>query len=124
MKTRPVTFFAFITFGLVIAGTLLLWQFASFYLVWSWLIAITVITFFTFGYDKVIASSQFTRVPEIILLALTLFGGTLGAILGRIVFRHKTSKTSFRVKFWIVIAFQVAFIALYALYIEPELLGR
>ena len=124
MKSRPVAFFAFITFGLAIAGTLLLWQFASFYLVWSWLIAITVVTFFTFGYDKAIAGSQLTRVPELALLALTLFGGTLGAFLGRIAFRHKTIKPSFRVKFWVVIALQAALIVGYALYIAPEMPRR
>ena len=124
MKSRTVAFFAFITFGLAIAGTLLLWHFASFYLIWSWLIAITVVTFFTFGYDKAIAGSKLIRVPELVLLALTLCGGTLGAFLGRIVFRHKTIKASFRVKFWIVIAIQVALIVLYALYIEPGMLRR
>ena len=124
MKTRAVPFFTFFTFGLAIAGTLLLWQFASFYLIWAWLIAISGVTFFTFGYDKAIAGSKRPRVPEIILLALTLVGGTVGAILGRIVFRHKTIKASFTLKLWLVIALQVALIVLYVLYIEPEMLRR
>jgi len=124
MKTRAVPTFAVITFGLTILATILLWQYASFDPVWSWLIAISVIAFFTFGYDKAIAGSKRTRVPEIILLALTFFGGTIGAVLGQIFFRHKTVKTSFRVKFWGVIAVQVALVILYWLYIEPELLRR
>lgn len=124
MKNRPTSFFAFITFGLTLAATLLLWQWASFDLVWSWLIAITVITFFTFGYDKAIADTKRTRVPEFILLALTFLGGTIGAILGRIVFKHKTSKASFRVKFWVVLLVQIALLVLYILYFEWEVFGR
>lgn len=124
MKTRAVPFFAFFIFGLAIAGTLLLWQFASFYLIWAWLIAVNVTAFSTFGYDKAVAGSKRPRVPEIILLALTFVGGTVGAILGRIVFRHKTIKASFTLKFWLVIAVQVALIVLYVLYIEPGTLRR
>jgi uncharacterized membrane protein YsdA (DUF1294 family) len=124
MKTRPVPFFAVITFGLTILATILLWQYVSFDPVWSWLIAISAIAFFTFGYDKAIAGSKRTRVPEGILLALTFFGGTIGAVLGQIVFRHKTIKASFLVKFWILIAVQVALIVLYMLYIEPGPLRR
>jgi uncharacterized membrane protein YsdA (DUF1294 family) len=124
VNKHPIPFFGFITFGLTLAGTLLLWQYASFHFVWSWLIAITVITFFTFGYDKVIAKSQLIRVPEIVLLALTFFGGTLGAVLGRLAFRHKTSKVSFRVKFWVAIAIQIILFVLYVLYFELEVLGR
>jgi uncharacterized membrane protein YsdA (DUF1294 family) len=108
---------------LTIAATIVLWQYVSLALVWSWLIAITVITFFTFGYDKAIADTQRTRVPELILLALTFLGGTIGAILGRIVFRHKTSKASFRVKFWVVLVIQIALLVLYVLYFELQVLG-
>jgi uncharacterized membrane protein YsdA (DUF1294 family) len=124
MKTRPTPFFAFITFGLTLAATLLLWRYASLALLWSWLLAITVITFLTFGYDKAIADTKRTRIPEFILLALTFLGGTIGAILGRTVFKHKTAKASFRVKFWVVLLVQIALLVLYILYFELQVWGR
>lgn len=36
----------------------------------SWLAAVTVITFLTYGYDKLIAGTSATRVPEKVLLTL------------------------------------------------------
>ena len=125
MKPRAGLFFAFVTFGLAIAGAILLSQYSrSLGWVWAWLIAINVITFATFGYDKAISASELTRVPEWVLLALTFTGGTLGALLGRLVFRHKTVKASFRLKFWLVIVVQIALIVLYVLYFELEVLGK
>jgi uncharacterized membrane protein YsdA (DUF1294 family) len=124
MRRRPVGLFALLTFGLTIAGTFLLWQFSrSLGLLWAWLIVINLITFLAFGYDKAIAGSQRMRVPEIVLLALTFFGGTVGALLGRIVFRHKTVKASFRVKFWVVLVIQIALLVVYVLYFELQVLG-
>jgi uncharacterized membrane protein YsdA (DUF1294 family) len=40
------------------------------------------------------------RVPEKVFLALAFFGGPAGALAGMVIFRHKTAKTSFQVKFW------------------------
>jgi uncharacterized membrane protein YsdA (DUF1294 family) len=40
-------------------------------------------------------------------LALTFFGGTLGALAGRALFRHKTRKSSFVRSFWALIAVQI-----------------
>lgn len=75
----------------------------------AWLLGISVVTFLTYGYDKVVAGAGPTRVPEIILLGLALIGGTFGALLGMLVFRHKTGKNTvpFRVSLAAVIAAQV-----------------
>jgi uncharacterized membrane protein YsdA (DUF1294 family) len=40
------------------------------------------------------------RVPESTLLAVTLFGGEVGAICAMLLVRHKTRKSSFFWKFW------------------------
>jgi uncharacterized membrane protein YsdA (DUF1294 family) len=81
---------------------------------WSWIFGISLASFFTYGYDKSIAGRNVTRVPEIVLHALTLFGGTFGSFLGMQVFRHKTQKKSFRIVFWAIVAVQIVAIVLLA----------
>lgn len=83
---------------------------------WAWLISITVVTFMTYGYDKLIAGSARLRVPENALLALAFVGGTVGALGGMALFHHKTSKRSFQLKLVIVLLVQAALLALYIFY--------
>ncbi|WP_394660216.1 DUF1294 domain-containing protein [uncultured Chryseobacterium sp.] len=66
----------------------------------------TLITFLTFGLDKRRAEKHQRRIPESVLLFLTFMGGTAGALLGMISYRHKTSKTSFLIKTGLVILLQ------------------
>ena len=66
----------------------------------------TLITFLTFGLDKRRAEKHQRRIPESVLLFLTFLGGTAGAILGMISYRHKTSKKSFLFKTALVILLQ------------------
>jgi uncharacterized membrane protein YsdA (DUF1294 family) len=116
---KPLYFFSLVTFGI----TLILCLVLVFGLRWDvllcWLLAITVVTFLTYGYDKSIAGSKRTRVPEAVLLALTLMGGTIGAILGMLVFRHKTAKRSFQVKLGLVIIVQVLLVTAYYVWVKP-----
>jgi len=86
----------------------------------NYLIAINVVTFAVFGYDKLIAPTQATRVPEAILLALTALGGCVGGIIARPVFRHKTLKVAFRLAFWLCVLVSIALIAAYYLWLCPE----
>lgn len=79
--------------------------------IWSYLISISLVTFVLYGYDKSIAGKQeFTRVPENVLHGLLLVGGTVGAILGQVYFRHKTKKASFKLGFIITILIQLLFV--------------
>ena len=73
----------------------------------AWFLTITLVTFLTYGYDKAIAGSDTMRVPETILLTLAILGGTFGAIAGMRFFRHKTSKESFRFRFYLIVIAQV-----------------
>ena len=57
---------------------------------------INVITFFVYGLDKLKAVNHWWRIPERVLLWLAAAGGSVGAYLGMIVFRHKTLKPLFR----------------------------
>lgn len=122
MKRNPKQAYALVFFGIIAVATLVIW------LAWRavhplvvWLACSTVVTFSAFGYDKAIAGSKRTRVPEIVLLALTFFGGTLGALVGQALFRHKTRKVSFRRQFWAVIGIQVLLLLAVATILRPEL---
>lgn len=55
-----------------------------------WLIAINLVTFAVYGTDKRRARRGAWRVPEKTLFLLPLLGGSVGALLGMRVFRHKT----------------------------------
>lgn len=61
------------------------------------ILIINIFTFLLFGFDKMRAKNKGFRVPEIILVLLSLFFGGVGAILGMVVFNHKTSKILFRI---------------------------
>ena len=60
-----------------------------------WLIAINLVTFAVYGADKRRARRGAWRVPEKTLFLLPLLGGSVGALLGMRVFRHKTKHWSF-----------------------------
>lgn len=48
-----------------------------------------------YGADKLLAVKGTARIPERYLLGIAAAGGAVGALLGRILFRHKTQKTHF-----------------------------
>ena len=73
----------------------------------AWILAVSGATFFAFGLDKFLARKEALRVPERVLLGLAFAGGAPAAWLGMILFHHKTVKTSFRVKFWLVFFLEV-----------------
>ena len=67
-----------------------------------WLVAINLITFFTFGVDKWKAkrkeqNPKVRRIPERNLFLISILGGSLGALLGMKVFHHKTLHRAFRI---------------------------
>lgn len=59
------------------------------YLLW-YLAAVNLVTFTVYGVDKAKARRGAWRVPEKTLFLLLLLGGSVGALLGMLVFRHKT----------------------------------
>lgn len=63
----------------------------------TYILLINIMTFLLFGEDKRRAGQQKWRIPEKTLLLFTLFGGSVGALLGMYVFHHKTRKGKFRV---------------------------
>ncbi|NJP04448.1 MAG: DUF1294 domain-containing protein [Chloroflexaceae bacterium] len=66
---------------------------------WSWLfiwwIGFSITTFFIYGFDKMQARRQQSRVPEKVLLSLVFAGGFIGGWGGMLIWRHKTRHQSF-----------------------------
>jgi uncharacterized membrane protein YsdA (DUF1294 family) len=58
---------------------------------WNWLIATGLVTFVLYGLDKAQAKRDGGRIPNIVLHLMALVGGFVGALFGRIVFKHKSN---------------------------------
>lgn len=61
-----------------------------------YLLAVNLLTFATYGIDKYKARHASWRVREASLLLLAALGGSIGALLGMHLFRHKTQHKKFR----------------------------
>lgn len=116
-RRRTMTGALVLTLGLTATGMFLLHGYLP---ALDWLLSITGITFLTYGYDKLIAGTGATRVPEGVLLTLSFAGGTAGAIAGMQLFHHKISKESFLEQFWLVVAVQIVVVAGWYLFLHPH----
>lgn len=76
------------------------------FVVW-FVVAVNLLTFLVWGFDKRRARVGGWRVPEAHLLLLCALTGCIGAWGGVSVFRHKTQKTSFRFKLWLATLFNL-----------------
>ena len=77
-----------------------------------YLIAINVITFLTYGFDKFKAKKGKWRIPESTLLLLPIIGGSIGAWFGIKVWHHKTLHKKFKYGIPLIVIAQIA-IAVY-----------
>lgn len=82
----------------------------------EYLTAINVVAFTIFTMDKLTAAQALVRVPEKILLTLSVMGGFGGAAISQGIFNHKTAKFSFVLKFVVASAVPVVVLA-YALFV-------
>jgi len=72
-------------------------------------LAVSALTFFVYGQDKKRARGGGWRVSEFTLHFLEAIGGWPGAFLAQRWFRHKISKLSYQIAFWlIVLVYQLA----------------
>ena len=79
----------------------------------AYVLAINALEFLAFAWDKHFARTGMWRISESTLLLLALIGGSIGAIAGQRVLRHKTRKEPFRTTLLVIAGLQV--IALVAL---------
>ena len=60
-----------------------------------YLVVINLLTLVIYGIDKLLSILHKVRVMERVLFLLAFIGGGLGALLGMLIFRHKTLKIKF-----------------------------
>ncbi|KUJ62532.1 hypothetical protein AR687_06775 [Flavobacteriaceae bacterium CRH] len=68
------------------------------------------VAFILAGYDKYLAVKHKRRIPENTLFLLAAIGGSLGLLLAMLLFKHKTSKTSFITKFSVIFLIQIVLV--------------
>lgn len=70
--------------------------------------ALSLITLVLYAVDKLAAKKRTQRISERTLHLVALLGGWPGALLGQILFHHKTKKQPFRMVFWLTIIANVS----------------
>ncbi len=89
----------------------------------AWIIAINIVAFVLYAYDKAIAGHRIVRVPELNLLAMVLFGAAPGAGVAMAIFRHKTAKTRFLLMYGLCLAGSLLLRGVYYQRLLPFLAG-
>ena len=85
------------------------------YVLYAWLIAANAAAFVMYGIDKAKAKRGAWRISEAALLLIAAVGGSIGAIAGMVIFRHKTKHLKFLIGLPLILIIQLAvwyFIAL------------
>lgn len=74
---------------------------------------VNFLTFILYGIDKLKAVNGWWRIPESLLLILTLAGGSAGALISMLLFRHKTQKPVFVIVVLLSLLVQVYLLTIY-----------
>ena len=75
-----------------------------------YLIVINALTFLLYGIDKWKAQRSKWRIPEGTLILLAAVGGSIGALIGMYLFRHKTKHLKFTLGVPAILLIQAALI--------------
>ena len=75
-----------------------------------YLIVINIVTFLVYGIDKLKAKQGSWRISEATLLILAVIGGSIGALLGMKVWRHKTMHKKFKYGLPLILIIQIILI--------------
>ena len=82
-----------------------------------YLIAVNLLAFVSFGVDKQKAQTHQWRISEKTLLGIAVCGGSLGAICGMRLFRHKTRHAKFVIGLPVILLIQaVLAVAAYVIF--------
>ena len=84
------------------------------YILLIYTLGINLVAFLMYGIDKYKAKHELRRISEKTLLLIALFGGSVGALLGMLVFHHKTKHKKFQIL--IPLFFVIHIVATAALY--------
>ena len=71
----------------------------------------SALCFALYGIDKQRRAAGRDRISESMLLSLGVVGGWPGAIVAQQLWRHKTAKRTFRIRFWLSVAANAAIFA-------------
>lgn len=75
----------------------------------GYIILVNIIAFIVYGIDKRKAVKGKWRIPESVLIGLAIIGGGAGALLGMLIWHHKTRKWKFRILVPLFLALWVVF---------------
>ena len=73
-----------------------------------YLLIVNLVAFYLYWNDKRRAKKGRWRIPENTLLLIALLGGSIGALLGMKVFRHKTKHWKFKILVPLFLILQIA----------------
>ncbi|MET0783846.1 MAG: DUF1294 domain-containing protein [Leifsonia flava] len=108
-----------VAFAVLYVVALLLWSVPLY--VAALYVAGSALSFVLYGIDKRAAIAGRRRISEATLHLVAVLGGWPGAVAAQTVFRHKTQKRSFRLRFWAtVIVNVIAFVVV----TTPLVFGR
>ncbi|WP_213349555.1 DUF1294 domain-containing protein [Candidatus Vampirococcus lugosii] len=82
-------------------------------------IFINLLGFILFTWDKYKSIKKQNRISEKRLLLLALIGGFIGQLISMILFNHKTRKTSFQIKLFLIVLLWIISIIIF-LYFDFE----
>ncbi len=82
----------------------------SFDIIILYVAAVNVVSFLMMGIDKRKAMKRAFRIPESTLFVLAIIGGSIGAIIGMHLFRHKTRHWYFLYGMPVILALQIILI--------------
>ena len=91
---------------LMMLATAVIWGIPR--ILWLTYAGLSMLTFMAYWQDKWAAQKGQWRTPEKTLQTMALAGGWPGALLAQQWLRHKSSKTSFQLQFWLMVLINVA----------------
>jgi len=79
----------------------------------GWLVFASALNFLLFAYDKLRARASGGRIPESWLVLIGAIGGWVGGLAAMLLFRHKTVKPSFQLKYAAALVIQLGLLLAY-----------
>ena len=82
------------------------------YIIFYYVLAINIVTLVVYGIDKYKAKNDMWRIPELTLMLLAAMGGSVGALGGMFLFRHKTKHLKFIVGVPLILVLQILLVVI------------